>query len=80
MTCYSYANGYSVLSYLEYPIILVQEYVLIYLVLKYLNELNSQYLYISVTYFTIFISFLLKILPKSILTILAVSIFFLILL
>ncbi|XP_033223891.1 solute carrier family 66 member 3 isoform X2 [Belonocnema kinseyi] len=71
MTSYNFTNGYSLLSYLEYPIILVQEYILILLVLKYLNRVNSQTILISALYFITFSSFLLQIVPKPVLTILA---------
>lgn len=71
MTGYNYTNGYSVLSYLEYPIILVQEYVLIFFVLKYKNKLNMWSLACAVIYFQLTGCLLLKIIPKIVLTFLA---------
>nr|XP_003708523.1 PREDICTED: mannose-P-dolichol utilization defect 1 protein homolog [Megachile rotundata]XP_012153060.1 PREDICTED: mannose-P-dolichol utilization defect 1 protein homolog [Megachile rotundata]XP_012153061.1 PREDICTED: mannose-P-dolichol utilization defect 1 protein homolog [Megachile rotundata] len=71
MTSYNYTNGYSVLSYLEYPVILLQEYILIFLVLKYLNKINKFSILISILYFSISISFALQLIPKTVLTILA---------
>lgn len=71
MTSYNYTNGYSVLSYLEYPIILVQEYILIFLVLKYLNRINVWSLSCAVTYFTLTTCLLSEIVPKIVLTFLA---------
>ncbi|EFN61066.1 PQ loop repeat-containing protein 3 [Camponotus floridanus] len=71
MTSYNYTNGYSVLSYLEYPIILVQEYILIFLVLKYLNRLNVWSFLCAVIYFMLSACLLLEIAPKIVLTFLA---------
>ncbi|CAK9802679.1 Solute carrier family 66 member 3 [Anthophora plagiata] len=71
MTSYNYTNGYSLLSYLEYPIILLQEYVLIFLVLKYLNKINTFSILVSVLYFILSISFAMQLIPKAVLMILA---------
>ncbi|XP_029170934.1 PQ-loop repeat-containing protein 3 [Nylanderia fulva] len=71
MTSYNYTNGYSVLSYLEYPIILTQEYILIFLVLKYLNRINIWSFLCAVIYFALSASLLLEIVPKIVLTLLA---------
>ncbi|GLH14551.1 hypothetical protein R5R35_008735 [Gryllus longicercus] len=71
MTCYNYCNGYALLSYMEYPIILVQEIILIYLVLLYMNLLNAFSVGAFGIYLTITASFLLEIFPKSILSFLA---------
>ncbi|EZA60426.1 hypothetical protein DMN91_010880 [Ooceraea biroi] len=71
MTSYNYTNGYSVLSYLEYPIILVQEYILIFLVLKYVNKLNMWSLLCTIMYFILSGCLLLEALPKVVLTFLA---------
>ncbi|KAH0946445.1 hypothetical protein HN011_005114 [Eciton burchellii] len=71
MTSYNYMNGYSVLSYLEYPIILVQEYILIFFVMKYLNKLNMCFLLYTIVYFTLSSCLLLEVVPKVVLTFLA---------
>ncbi|KAL6425613.1 hypothetical protein ACFW04_009626 [Cataglyphis niger] len=71
MTSYNYTNGYSVLSYLEYPIILMQEYILIFLVLKYLNRINIWSFLCAVIYFALSACLLLEIVPKIVLTFLA---------
>ncbi|CAL1686516.1 unnamed protein product [Lasius platythorax] len=71
MTSYNYTNGYSVLSYLEYPIILTQEYILIFLVLKYLNRINVWSFLCAVVYFALSACLLLEIVPKIVLTLLA---------
>lgn len=76
MTSYNYTNGYAVLSYMEYPIILIQEYILIFLVLKYLNKINISAFVYAIIYFTLSSCLLLEIMPKVVLTFLAVSIFF----
>lgn len=73
MTSYNFTNGYSVLSYLEYPIILFQEYILIFLVLKYLNKINIFSILVSILYIAISISLAMQLIPKFVLTILAVS-------
>ncbi|XP_076650062.1 solute carrier family 66 member 3 [Halictus rubicundus] len=71
MTSYNYTNGYSMLSYLEYPIILLQEYILIFLVLKYLNKINTFSMLFTGFYFVTSASFALQIIPKIVLTFLA---------
>ncbi|XP_076679951.1 solute carrier family 66 member 3 [Andrena cerasifolii] len=71
MTSYNYTNGYSVLSYLEYPVILLQEYILIFLVLKYLKKINIFSASAAVFYFAISTCFALQIIPKVVLTFLA---------
>uniref|UniRef100_U5EXY8 Solute carrier family 66 member 3 n=1 Tax=Corethrella appendiculata TaxID=1370023 RepID=U5EXY8_9DIPT len=64
---YNYTNRYAFLSYMEYPILLLQEYVLILLVLKYKDLLNpTAYKWIGI-YWTIFFGFALGILPGSLL-------------
>lgn len=73
MASYNFTNGYSILSYLEYPVILLQEYILIFLVLKYLNKINMFSILVSVLYIAISISFAMQLIPKVVLTILAVS-------
>ncbi|XP_012529341.1 solute carrier family 66 member 3 [Monomorium pharaonis] len=71
MTSYNYTNGYSLLSYLEYPIILAQEYILIFLVLKYLSRINMWSFLGAVIYFAVSSCLLLGIVPKIVLTLLA---------
>ncbi|XP_031828008.1 solute carrier family 66 member 3 [Nomia melanderi] len=66
-TNYNYTNDYSVLSYLEYPIILIQEYILIFLVLKYSNKINKFSILVTVLYFAISASFALQFIPKVVL-------------
>uniref|UniRef100_A0A1B6M2M9 Solute carrier family 66 member 3 n=1 Tax=Graphocephala atropunctata TaxID=36148 RepID=A0A1B6M2M9_9HEMI len=66
-TCYNYVNSYALLSYLEYPIIIAQEYVLIFLVLKYKNWLNTRTYALIILYFVIVFGFVSKIIPSPVL-------------
>jgi len=67
-TCYNYVNDYALLNYLEYPIIIVQEYILIFLVLKYKNALNTRTYSLTALYFAIAVGFLSKVIPPPVLT------------
>lgn len=71
MTCYNYCNNYALLSYMEYPIILVQEIILIYLVLKYMGILGTNSFALFGLYLGITGAFLSGLLPKWILSFLA---------
>ncbi|KAG7211589.1 hypothetical protein KM043_010845 [Ampulex compressa] len=71
MASYNYTNGYSLLSYMEYPVIIIQEIILIFLVLKYLNRINVWSLGVTVLYFVLSTCFVLQIIPKVVLTLLA---------
>lgn len=73
MTCYNYCNSYALLSYLEYPIILVQEIILIFLVLKYMALLGKNSFACFGLYIAITGAFLSGLLPKTMLAVLAVS-------
>lgn len=73
MTGYNYINGYSLLSYLEYPIILIQEYILIFFVLKYLKRINVWSFLGAIVYFALSSCLLLEIVPKIVLILLAVG-------
>jgi hypothetical protein len=73
MTCYNYCNGYSLMSYMEYPIILFQELILIFLVLKYKNLVNTTSIAGFGIYLAILAAFALKIVPTVVLSIMAVS-------
>ena len=74
MTCYNYCNSYALLSYLEYPIILVQEIILIFLVLKYMALVGTKSFACFGLYMAITGAFVCGLLPKTILAVLAVSI------
>lgn len=68
MMSYNYRNGYALLSYMEYPIILVQELVLILVVIYYKDVLNLYSLVGSSVYFSIAFAFLSGICPREFLT------------
>ncbi|XP_076272632.1 solute carrier family 66 member 3 isoform X1 [Rhynchophorus ferrugineus] len=68
MISYNFRNGYALLSYLEYPIILIQEFILIFLVLKYKDFLNIYTLVASMVYFSIAASFLIGVVPLGLLS------------
>lgn len=70
MMSYNYCNRYSILSYMEYPILLFQEYILIYLVLKYRRQLNGYSYKIAAAYFFALSMFLTNIIPTFILAML----------
>ncbi|XP_045464873.1 solute carrier family 66 member 3 isoform X2 [Harmonia axyridis] len=67
MMSYNYRNGYAILSYMEYPIILFQELILILCVMHYKRCLNIYGLFGSMCYFCFAIGLLLVV-PKGILT------------
>ncbi|XP_041987287.1 solute carrier family 66 member 3 [Aricia agestis] len=68
-TLYNYTNGYNMMTYLEYPIILTQIYVLLYFTLKYKGLLESPVVpFATVSYVGAVIAFALNILPKDILS------------
>lgn len=64
---YNFTNGYAFLSYMEYPILLIQEYVLVFVVLKYSNMLNKPAYIWSGVYVAIFTGFATGIIPSSVL-------------
>lgn len=73
MMSYNYRNGYAILSYLEYPIILVQEIILILCVLYYKQLLNIGSVIGAGVYFTLAFSFISGIVPLGMLAFLVVS-------
>uniref|UniRef100_A0A1A9V467 Solute carrier family 66 member 3 n=1 Tax=Glossina austeni TaxID=7395 RepID=A0A1A9V467_GLOAU len=68
MMSYNYSNDYTFLSYMEYPILLLQEYVLIYFVFKYQDILGRKTQIIAGLYVIICTLIYLKIFPIMILT------------
>ncbi|XP_060535285.1 solute carrier family 66 member 3 [Cylas formicarius] len=67
MLAYNYRNGYTILSYLEYPIILIQELILILLVLKYKGYMNMYSVFGSGVYFSVVVGLLLGLVPLGLL-------------
>ncbi|KOB68315.1 PQ loop repeat-containing protein 3 [Operophtera brumata] len=69
MTLYNYLNNYGLMSYMEYPIILLQVYVMMYFVLKYKGMLDTPIApLMTVIYFAGIAGFLMEILHKDILS------------
>ncbi|RZF48084.1 hypothetical protein LSTR_LSTR002150 [Laodelphax striatellus] len=66
--CYNFVNEYALLSYMEYPIIILQEFILIFFVLRYMELINAKSVSIFVVYMTITCAFLSKLIPPSALT------------
>lgn len=72
MTLYNYTNNYSIMTYLEYPIILMQIYVMFYYVLKYKKMFEQPIVPITTMLYTCFVvGFAMGIFPKEILSYLA---------
>ncbi|KPJ09106.1 PQ-loop repeat-containing protein 3 [Papilio machaon] len=68
VTLYNFTNKYSLMTYMEYPIILMQMYILLYYVLKYKYLLGSCAVPISaLVYFLTVLGFAVDFLPKDIL-------------
>lgn len=71
---YNYTNGYAWLTYLEYPVLLIQEYVIIALVVYFTpNIKKSKLLYWILIYGVISAAFAYGYLSKVILKLLLVS-------
>ncbi|KAH8398341.1 hypothetical protein KR215_008649 [Drosophila sulfurigaster] len=68
MMSYNYTSGYDFLSYMEYPVLLLQEYVLIYYAFKYQDLLGKRTQIFAVFYATIATLIYLKLFPIIILT------------
>lgn len=70
---YNYTYSYSLLSYLEYPILLVQEYVLVALVLKYKQKLGQNSFASIGAYWVLVLLFAYQICPRFLLAMAVVS-------
>jgi hypothetical protein len=73
MFSYNFRNGYALLSYMEYPIILIQEIVLIIFVMHYKNCLNIYGLIGTIIYTLIAAGLLLGTLPLGLIAFLVVG-------
>jgi hypothetical protein len=71
---YNFTNGYAIMTYMEYPILLVQEYVLVYYVLRYKDLINQRSFVWTGVYWSLFFGLVLGIIPGSVLLYLIVSI------
>ncbi|XP_030375186.1 solute carrier family 66 member 3 [Scaptodrosophila lebanonensis] len=68
MISYNYSSGYDFLSYMEYPVLLLQEYALIYYAFKYQDLLGIRTQIVAVLYMIIATLIYLKLFPIIILT------------
>lgn len=73
MMSYNYRNGYALLSYMEYPIILIQEIILIYFVISYKQLLGMKSVIGAMIYFGLLACFLFGTFPREFLTYLVVN-------
>ncbi|XP_017014327.2 solute carrier family 66 member 3 [Drosophila takahashii] len=68
MLSYNYTSGYDFLSYMEYPVLLLQEYVLIYYAFKYQDLLGKRTQVVAILYSIVATLIYLKLFPIIILT------------
>ncbi|KAK4877516.1 hypothetical protein RN001_010022 [Aquatica leii] len=68
MFSYNYRNAYALLTYMEYPIILVQELILILCVLYYNKQLGFASVAGAGVYFSMLTAFLSGVAPRELLT------------
>ncbi|XP_068632997.1 solute carrier family 66 member 3 [Battus philenor] len=69
VTLYNYTNRYNIMTYLEYPIILVQAYVLLYYVMKYQYVLGCPMVpFATFAYFITVLGFGTGFMPKYLLS------------
>ncbi|KAH8349554.1 hypothetical protein KR084_001427 [Drosophila pseudotakahashii] len=68
MLSYNYTSGYNFLSYMEYPVLLLQEYVLIYYAFKYQDLLGKRTQVVAILYSIVATLIYLKLFPIIILT------------
>lgn len=70
---YNFTNGYRLMNYLEYVVLIVQDYMLVAIVLYYRKSITRKAIGITTVYFIIMTLFGASILPKSLLTFCIVS-------
>lgn len=76
MTLYNFTNHYGVMTYLEYPIILFQIFVMLYYALLYKRMMNFYIVPVAaMLYVAVVLSFIMELLPSDILAYLVVSVF-----
>ncbi|KRT84663.1 hypothetical protein AMK59_1997, partial [Oryctes borbonicus] len=64
MFSYNFRSGYALLTYMEYPIILIQELVLIVIVVIYNGYMNVYTFMLAQTYFITAACFLTGVIPR----------------
>lgn len=72
MFSYNFRSGYALLTYMEYPIILIQELILILIVVIYKGYANVWAFILVQGYVMVTAGFLTGIIPREILTFLVV--------
>jgi signal transduction histidine kinase len=72
-TLYNFTNGYRLMNYFEYIILLVQDYILIIIVLFYRKQITKKTLMVFAGYAFFVFMFAGNILPKNVLTFFIVS-------
>lgn len=65
---YNFTNGYRLMNYLEYVVLIAQDYMLVAIVLYYRKSITQKAIGITVIYFIVMTLFGASILPKSLLT------------
>lgn len=73
MLSYNYSSGYDFLSYMEYPVLLLQEYVLIFYAFKYQDLLGTRTKAVALVYGIVVTLIYAKLFPIIILKFLVVS-------
>lgn len=73
MLSYNYTSGYDFLSYMEYPVLLLQEYALIYYAFKYQDLLGRRTQVVAILYSIVATLIYMKLFPIIILKFLVVS-------
>ncbi|CAH2240436.1 jg5086, partial [Pararge aegeria aegeria] len=77
VTLYNYTNRYSVMTYLEYPIILLQVYVMLYYVLKFKQLTSAPIVSLgTLMYFATILGFVFGVVPKELLSYLVLQFYF----
>ena len=72
-TLYNFTNGYRLMNYFEYVVLIVQDYILVVIVLFYRRQITTKTLVIFFSYALVIALFASGVLPKSILMFLIVS-------
>lgn len=76
MFSYNFRSGYALLTYMEYPIILVQELILILIVVVYKGYANVYMFILAQGYLVLVVSLLTGLIPREVLTFLVVREYF----
>lgn len=72
-TLYNFTNGYRLMNYFEYVILIIQDYILIVIVLFYRQQITTKTIAVFISYALVVALYAGEILPKSMLTFCIVS-------